>query len=274
MIQGATTLLAAEKTTGAVIGIVGMLFFVACLVFIVARWFLLLRQLSLVRLVNGSSENLQESLKFVIGRQGALVVIGLAIVISLILASIACGLFVILCAFLFKRGSPLSFVPIIMVYGSFFAWCISVGFIQAAGFLVACAAVCEKERISQVIAKGVSLSGRAFFRTLLGGFLIMVAVSALGPPLWLPVFVVCIADAFRMGFENHSSAIPFHWLVLWSTWESLIDMIVWPVCFIFFGLYYSDMKIRQEGQDLTDNLTKLQNSYRSMLSDGEIGNTA
>ncbi len=273
MVQSATAFMSAEKSSPLLVSIVVVLFGAACLTLLVARWLLLLRQLALVRIVNGLSSDLKDALKVVSGRQGALIAIGAFLVLMVSVTSVIFFLFVILCAFLFKRGSPLSFIPILLVYGSMFGWFISLGFIHASGFLISCAAVCEKQRISQVIGRGFSLSGRAFFRTLLGGFLIMITIVLLGPPLWLPVFVFCALDAFRMGFEGSGNSLPFHWQVLWSTWESLVDMVVWPICFIFFGLYYADMKVRQEGQDLSDNLAKLKTEYQSLL-DGEVGSTA
>ncbi len=275
LVQGSTGLLAADKTSSSIGALATVVFGVALLGLLVARWFLLLRQLSLVRVVNSLSDNPELALKVVSSRQGALISIVLLLVTLVLLSTVACGTFIILSAFLFKRGSPLSFIPILVVYGSMFTWMISLAFIHAAGFLVFCAAVCEKQRISKVIGKGLSLSGRSFLRTLLGGFLIMVTIVVMGPPLWLPVFIICVADAFRMGYDATGGAIPFHWQVLWSTWESLIDMIVWPICFIFFGLYYADMKIRQEGQDLADNLAVLRIAYEAKEGpNGESVSTA
>lgn len=252
-----------------------LLFCVAALVAFCARWFLYLRQLAIVRLVNGLSSELIDSLKVVNKRQGALLAVGFLVIFLIIVVSIACGIAVIASAFLFRKGSPLAFVPIIMVYASFFSWLVSMGFIYTAAFLVSCAAVCEKIPISNVISKGLALSLRAFPRTLLGGFLITVAITILGPPLYLPVIVFCAADAFRLGYDASGGNIPLHWQILWSAWESIVDMVVWPVCFIFYGLYYADMKVRQEGQDMADELAVLKVRYESENSpDAGIGSTA
>jgi len=238
-----------------------LLFCVASLLAIGARWFLYLRQLALVRIVNGFSNDLIEASKAVIKRQGALIAVGFLIVLLIIGVSIACGTAVVASAFLFKKGSALAFVPIILVYASFFSWLVAMGFIHTALFLVSCAAVCEKDPISRVIAKGLSLSARAFPRTLLGGFLITVAITILAPSLYLPLIIFCAADAFRLGYDASGGNLPFHWQVLWSAWESIVDMIVWPVCFIFYGLYYADMKVRQEGQDMADELAALRMKF-------------
>ena len=252
-----------------------LLFCSASLIALGARWFLYLRQLAIVRVVNGLSSELVDSLKVVMKRQGALLAVGFLVILLIIGASIICGLTVIVSAFLFRKGSPLAFVPIIMVYASLFSWLTSMGFIYTAAFLVSCAAVCEKIPVSRVIAKGLSLSVRAFPRTLLGGFLITVAITILGPPLYLPVIIFCAADAFRLGYDASGGNIPLHWQILWSAWESIVDMVVWPVCFIFYGLYYADMKVRQEGQDMVDELAVLKVRYESENSGEEqIGSTA
>lgn len=252
-----------------------LLFGIASLVALAARWFLYLRQLAIVRVVNGLSAELVDAMKVVSKRQGALLAVGFLVAFLIIGVSIACGLAVIVSAFLFRKGSPLAFVPIIMVYASLFSWLVSIGFVYTAAFLVSCAAVCEKIPISQVIAKGLSLSLRAFPRTLLGGFLITTAITILGPSLYLPVIIFCALDAFRLGYDASGGNLPLHWQILWSAWESIVDMVIWPVCFIFYGLYYADMKVRQEGQDMADELAVLKIRYESENSpDTGIGSTA
>ncbi|MDX2106022.1 MAG: hypothetical protein SFY67_06430 [Candidatus Melainabacteria bacterium] len=265
----------ASKASAGTKGLMVLLFCVASLIALGARWFLYLRQLAIVRIVNGLSTELFDSLKVVMKRQGALLAVGFIVCLLIIGISIACGLTVVTSAFLFRKGSALAFVPIIIVYASFFSWLVAMCFVYTATFLVSCAAVCEKIPISQVISKGLSLSIRAFRRTLLGGFLITVAIVILGPPLYLPVIVFCAVDAFRIGYDAAGANIPLHWQILWSAWESIVDMVVWPVCFIFYGLYYADMKVRQEGQDMVDELAVLKVRYESESSpDAGIGSTA
>lgn len=265
----------ASKASAGSKGLMLLLFCVASLLAMGARWFLYLRQLAIVRVVNGLSSDLLDSLRLVMKRQGALLAVGFVVILLIIGISIACGVTVVASAFLFRKGSPLAFVPIIIVYASFFSWLIAMGFVYTATFLVSCAAVCEKIPISQVISKGMSLSIRAFRRTLLGGFLITVTIVVLGPPLYLPVIIFCAVDAFRLGYEASGSSLPLHWQILWSAWESIVDMVVWPVCFIFYGLYYNDMKVRQEGLDMSNELAVLKVRYESETSpDAGIGSTA
>ncbi len=252
-----------------------LLFGIASLLALGARWFLYLRQLALVRIVNGLSSDLVDAFKVVVNRQGALLAVGFLVGLLVVVVSAACGLTVVVSAFLFRKGSPLAFVPIIMVYASFFSWLVSMGFVYTAAFLISCAAVCEKIPVSQVIGKGLKLTARSFARTLLGGFLITATLTVLGPPLWLPVLIYYAVDAFRIGYDASGGNLPLHWQIIGAAWESIVDMVIWPVCFIFYGLYYTDMKIRQEGQDMVDELAILKVNYEEENTPGAgLGSTA
>jgi len=275
LFQVSTAGMAAGKAGGGGQEFMVLLFGIASLTALGARWFLYLRQMALVRVVNGLSNDLIDAFKVVVNRQGALVAVGFLVVLLVIAVSAACGLTVVASAFLFRKGSPLAFVPIIMVYASLLSWLVSIGFVYTVSFLVSCAAVCEKIPISQVIGKGLKLSARSFPRTLLGGFLITATLTVLGPPLWLPVIIYYALDALRIGYDASGGTLPLHWQIIGAAWESIVDMVVWPVCFIFYGLYYADMKIRQEGQDMADELAILKISYDAdNTPDASLGSTA
>ena len=50
-----------------------------------------------------------------------------------------------------------------------------------------------------------------------------------------------------------------------QVWEQLVSMIVTPISFTCFGLYYCDLRMRQEGLDLIERVQVMQAENNSEL---------
>jgi hypothetical protein len=101
-----------------------------------------------------------------------------------------------------------------------------------------------------------------FGRSFAFGLLLFIAITAISYPLTLPVVVLSLVDMFQQGLSSEtiveSYRMPFYLMVVGQVWESLVNMLLWPVIFMAYGLFYYDLRLRQEGLDLTMRLDALQ----------------
>ncbi|MBZ0186520.1 MAG: hypothetical protein K8F91_09755 [Candidatus Obscuribacterales bacterium] len=217
---------------------------------LIAKWILLVRQLSFVRLSNGYANSLAEALAFVKGRQWSLAG-AIALMYFMIIAMAAIwGLEILASALLFRQGSLLVIASIIGIIVGFCGGTISIMFAYFAAFLVLSGIACDSADTTDLISSGFRLAGRQLWRTLLVGNLIWLAIMVLAIPFWLPIFAFLGVDALRLGPEAFQADIPIHWAILLTAWESLIDVVVWPIAFLAYGFYYYDLKLKQEGVDM------------------------
>ena len=76
------------------------------------------------------------------------------------------------------------------------------------------------------------------------------------------VFDDSALEFFRHGMSAEHLAdptkVPMYILVLTQAWESLVNMLLWPVTWLTYGLYYYDLRVRQEGLDVLQNLRLLE----------------
>jgi hypothetical protein len=105
----------------------------------------------------------------------------------------------------------------------------------------------------------------AFWRICGFGFCLFISVSALSSTLNLPV-------AFQSGLHSYNSysqetvtSLPYLLTIGCLVWESLVNMILWPITYFSFAFIYYDMRLRNEGLDLIrtiDGLTAPQEQER------------
>ena len=51
--------------------------------------------------------------------------------------------------------------------------------------------------------------------------------------------------------------MPVHIIMLNQAWEGLINMLIWPLFFLAFGIFYLELRVRSEALDLNSRLDVL-----------------
>lgn len=232
------------------------------IVTVIAIFYLTIRQLALVRIANGFSENFKEAYDFLHKR---IWVIILLMLLGYLIACAAIGVWLVemvLCALLFKAGTAMIVVGSVGFLIGIFGMTVSVLIFWLVGLVVLAVVACEDRGIGSVISRGFSLPMRDFGRTLLLGLLLFITVSALSYPLSLPAVGITFFEFFRHGMSaehmTDPSKMPMYVLVLTQAWESLVNMLLWPVTWLTYGLFYYDLRVRQEGLDVLQNLRLLE----------------
>lgn len=140
----------------------------------------------------------------------------------------------------------------------------SVGVLSIYYLLMVAALASEEYKWSTLLSQGFSLIGRDLWRVCGFGILLTVIVSIFSLTLSLPVVALTLFEVFRHGFTTQhmdpTAAMPFYCLVLTQFWQSVINMLLVPITFMSAGLFYRDLKIRQEGLDVIQNLRLLTNA--------------
>ena len=227
-------------------------------------WILTIKQVALVRLLNGNEPNFATAYKAVKKRGWALflvfilthvmVVVNVTIfVIELVFLAMIANVASVNGAVLFVLGLS-GFVG--LVAGALYITLVT--FVQFAGIALG------NKKFGDLIKEGFALISRDFGRSSFFSILLMIAVAVLLPPLSLPLMGLSLLDALK----PHSAALA--WLgvgkyslitlVIAQAWESLVNMVIWPIMFFAYGFLYHDLKRRQHASDLLEDLEKLQYS--------------
>lgn len=238
------------------------------IVTIIAIFFLTIRQLALVRIANGFSDNFKEAYGFLKARMGTVI---LLMLIGYLIVGGLMGVWaveMVLCAFLFKAGPAMIVLGSIGICVGVFGLVLTALIFWLVGLVVLSVVACEETGLGNVITRGFALPMRDFGRTLLLGFVLFVTISTLSYPLSLPAVILSCMEFFRHGMQaganlSDPTKVPMYILVLTQAWESLVNMLLWPVTWLTYGLFYYDLRVRQEGLDVLQNLRLLEQSSAS-----------
>jgi len=151
-----------------------------------------------------------------------------------------------------------------------FLACIVIGVLVY--YLAYSIVACEDYSIGGMISRSFKLLFQDFWRSLYFGLLLICAVTLISYPLALPMVLLTLFEFFRQGMSadylTDPSKMPFYWMVLNQIWESLVNIVIlWPIAVVAFGLYYYDLRMRQEAVDLVQRL-KLMAAEASPLAEG------
>jgi len=232
------------------------------LIVAIAKWVLVVRQLAFVRIMAGFAGDYPTAYQFVAQRKWAVLALyftGIALIAAVFVAWV---LEVALTALLPRVGLAMALLTVVGVTVGIVGMIASICLIVLVGFLVFSAAACEDVSLNTLISRGVSLTMHDFGRSLAFGILLFIAITAISYPLTLPVVLLSLVDMFQQGLTSEtiveSYRMPFYLMVVGQVWESLVNMLLWPVIFMAYGLFYYDLRLRQEGLDLTMRLDALQ----------------
>jgi hypothetical protein len=137
---------------------------------------------------------------------------------------------------------------------------LSIGLIFMVSYMILCVVACEDVNLSTAVNRGYNLILGDFWRSWSFSLLLLTAVSSLLYPLSLPLLFLTFGDALQQNIVSDldNYTLPVYVMVINQAWESLVNMMIWPVAFMAFGLYYYDLRIRQEGLDISRTLDELE----------------
>lgn len=235
---------------------------IGLLVWMIGLWILTLRQMAAVRLVNGFDTSYEDAHKYI--KKHAWSILGLVTLGNVLFGGVALLWIVeiIISAVCIKQGAPL------LLYGGIFGVVVGIAGILISlicFLLIACMvltiAACEEQPLSALVSRGFSLTVKDFGRSLLFGVLLLATLSLLSYPLSLPLVALSVFEFFRHNMSTETltdpAKMPLYVLVATQVWESLVNMMLWPITFISYGLFYYDLRMRQEGLDVLKNLESL-----------------
>ncbi|MCA0314669.1 MAG: hypothetical protein LCH63_12660 [Candidatus Melainabacteria bacterium] len=226
---------------------------------------LYVRQLALVRLFTGVTDDIKEAIAASKKKIWQIVALFLAWMAIMVVTLITWALIAAFLAPMLKTsGSPAILASVglaISVIGSV----LSLIFIGLAGSLAYYGLAVEDLDLGTLISKSFSFALNSLLRTIGFGFLSTLAISILAYPLNLPIFIISIIYFLAAGVASGASEttqLPVWLQVLSAIWETLSQMVLGPICHVAYGLYYLDLKMRQEGSDLLKRMKYLEQNDR------------
>lgn len=233
-------------------------FAIGMVISVIGFWFLTMRQFAFVRLANGLAFDYREALQFSLGKKWTIIGLFLLSYFFCIGIGVFWGAEIILSMIIGAKIIPIAVVGV------------SVGFLGLLGsmvvlsiyyLLMTSALACEDQRWSGLLGRVFQLLFHDLFRAFGFAILLSIIISILSWTLSLPVVALAMFELFRSGFPaNHmdpTQALPFYCLVLSQFWQAIINMFLVPISFMSAGLFYRDLKVRQEGLDVEHKLDQL-----------------
>lgn len=266
ILQGSLAIIP-ENNTGINPLILALTAIVGFAIWLITKWILLVRQLAFVRLANGFSETLSQSVDFVQKKQWS--VLGATLVVMFIFIAVSGLWFLELIAsgLLYKRDSMLAIASSAGILFGVVVGSLSCCFIWYVFFVILSGLACENSSLTLMVSRGFKLAGKAIWRTFGLGTLISFTTYFISFPLWIPPLLLIGLDALRMGAEfSPANDIPIHWQVISCAWEPMVEMIIWPITFLAYGLFYYDLRLRQEAVDVAIILEKEETKAKSEAS--------
>jgi hypothetical protein len=232
--------------------------FVSIIIFLISSWIVLIRQLAFVRLITNLSPDYSSALGFVWKRAWSII-----------------GLYAFLMGFFFFVFFfiiALAVVPAIFIKNTILitiiifavlALSILVILLSTLFYAIAlCMAVCENLSIGGIISRTIQFTNKNLKRAALFTILLLIIQSILGWMIYLPIGVLVLFDMFREGISSSVSKgtydVPFYLKTIEQAAESMASMLIAPIHYFAFGLFYFDLRMRKEGIDIEGKLKTLE----------------
>lgn len=244
--------------------------YIACtgsvLIVLMANLVLTVRQLAFVRMAAGFDSNYATAHQWMSRRKGQLFVLFLIGFGVLFLLLTFWVIEILVAALLTKAGLAMTVIAAGGLLMAPIGIMVSLCVLFLVGFISLSVLACEKHPIGSIINRGLSLTFGDFWRTLAFGLLLYAVVTAITIPLTLPLFIVSGLDVYQHGLTSatdyESYQMPLYLMVFSQIYQSLLNMLLWPVAFMAFGLLYHDLRLRQEGLDIRRQLDALERTAR------------
>ena len=231
------------------------------LIFSYAQWDLMIRGMALMRFCVGYANSYKEALAYTNRRLPALALIysrAALLPVAVLIAGLGIGLY----AFLFSQYAQILLTPCIVI-----GVLLSLSFIAAIvwsvlnGSLLLSVLACEDVSIRQIIQRSEYLSQTSFWRggtfICFMGLVLVILSVALNVPL---LVVIAFDQAFSTIAKTHNLVtleLPVYFEILTACWWGILNLILLAVALIADVLFYQDVRVRQEGIDISERLTRL-----------------
>ncbi|CAN5359925.1 hypothetical protein BH11CYA1_BH11CYA1_24580 [soil metagenome] len=240
----------------------GVLTLVGLLLLFIGGFILYLRQMALVRVFTGFAANFPDADKFTGKRLWSLVGLGLATFAASILIILVLAVAIGLCVALFAGKGLFLAAGVVGLVVSATAGFLAILFMSIVGHMSISSMAIEKDDLGTIISHSIALSARSFGRSIIFYLVTTSAIALLAYPLSIPLVGIIIGYSVTQGImtgAHHSASdLPIYLQIVSQIWEQIIGMIVAPISFTCFGLYYCDLRMRQEGLDLVERLEIMQ----------------
>jgi len=218
-----------------------------------------LRSLALVRYLTGFAASYQDAEPFVISRIWSLIGLSLASFTSAMIILIIWG---ILMAVSVPSLKGHGLMPVMGSFGlatSILGLITTFVFLSLVYNLVGTAIALEpKERdLGSLIGEGLSLTIRSFWRSLGFLFVTVTSVTIVAYPMTLPMVVLIAGYLIMQGVAQGAGAeptLPMYIQVINAVWETVVNMLISPIYYLAYALYYCDLRMRQHGVDLIQRI--------------------
>ncbi len=226
-----------------------------------AKWMLTIRQLAFVRLTAGFDTSFESANRLLGTQKWKVLLLCLAGIFTLILFTAFWGTILVGSSLAVKVNPILAALAAIFLIICPFGIALSLALVVLVLFLSFCVLACEGGGTGTTLRRGVSLTLGDFWRAFAFGLLLYVVLAALTIPLSVPLLIASGFDMYQHGLTSPSDyesyQMPLYLMVISHAWEALLNMLLWPVAFMSFGLLYQDLRLRQEGLDISRQLESL-----------------
>lgn len=229
---------------------------IGAIIFLSGAVMLWIRELAVIRFLTGFSASYEEARVFVKGRIFSLITLSL---VSFMALMAAFGVWAIVMVISLPPLKSQGLLPIIGSFGlatGILGLIFSVIFISLIGNLVSVALALEKRELGALIGEGFSLTLRSFFRSVLFLIITVTSVMLVALPMSLPMTLLIGGYMIIQGAATGTpgTEVPMPIQVLNAVWETAVNMIIGPIYYLAYALYYCDLRMRQEGLDLIERL--------------------
>lgn len=225
-------------------------------------WVLTLRQVGLIKLLETDEKSFATAYSAVKKRSWAIFFIFLLTHLMIIVnAALFVGELVVLAIAANVASVNHLFLVFLGVLG-FAGGCVGALYATLFTFVAFASVAISNQKFGVLIKETFSLLGRDFQRGSRFAILLSIGLGALIPPLTLPLMGLTVFDAMKprvaaevwLGNGQYS----LFTLVVAQSWESLINMVIWPIMFFAYGLLFQDLKMRQHASDIVAELERLE----------------
>lgn len=235
---------------------------ISFIVVLIAKWILTIRQLALVRMAAGFDSNYATAHTWLNKRKWRVLLLASAIFGATVLVVGVWTIELVLATQLLKGNTAETLLASAGLLLAPIGTAFSILLIMLLSFITFSAFACEDQRLSTIINRGFSLAFGDFWRTVAFGLLLYATVVFTTIPLSLPLVAASAFDMYQHSLTSSADydgyQMPLHLMVVSHVWEALINMLLWPVAFMAFGLFYHDLRLRQEGLDIRKELDVLE----------------
>jgi len=247
-------------------GIWAIVLLVSFIVLLIGGVNLYVRELGLVRIFCGYADNYESAHSFVKNKLWSLVAIVLLVGFAFLVIMIFWSIEIAVSAILLPMKGLMPVVGGLLMSFGLVGMILTLLFTSIVGMMAISSLAIEDSEVTNLLTHCFSLISRSFGRSLLFLILGHVTVSLLAYPLCVPIFIVLGVAMFMQGITaapHHTMELPLYYQVFTQIWETLISMVLGPINYICYGLFYCDLRMRQEGTDLLARLDSLEAAKES-----------